>query len=70
MTTPWMGWSSIDSLVDACELLKVLLDNTTPRTKNKIRTLLIIIKIIQGRSQNDLISITDISYQNSISQDV
>ena len=66
MTTPWIGWSVIDSLVEACELLKVLLDNTTPRTKDKIRRLLIIIKTIEVRSQNHLISITDIFIKRCI----
>lgn len=55
-----MGWAVIDSPVDACELLKLLLDNITPSTKDKIRTLPITIKRIEVRSQNDLISITDI----------
>ncbi|HJU78524.1 MAG TPA: hypothetical protein VJ599_03035 [Nitrososphaeraceae archaeon] len=58
MTTPWMVWSVIDSLVDACELMKVMLDNTTPKIKDEIRTLLIITKTMQVRAQNDLISIT------------
>jgi hypothetical protein len=62
MTTPLMGWFKIGSLVDAYEL-KVVLVNTTARKKDKISTLLTKIKTIEIRSQNDLISITDILFK-------
>ena len=63
MTTPLMGWLTIGSLVDAYELKKVVLVNTTARKKDKISTLLTKIKTIEIRSQNDLISITDILFK-------
>jgi len=50
----------LDSLVDACELDKVMLVNTNARKKDKISMLLNNIKTIGIRSQNDLISITNI----------
>lgn len=60
MTTPLIGWLMLDSLADACELDKVMLVNTNARKKDKISMLLNNIKTIAIRSQNDLISITNI----------
>ena len=60
MTTPLIGWLMLDSLADACELDKVMLENTNARKKDKISMLLNNIKTIGIRSQNDLISITNI----------
>ena len=50
----------LDSLADACELDKVMLVNTNARKKDKISMLFNNIKTIGIRSQNDLISITNI----------
>ena len=50
----------LDSLADACELDNVMLVNTNARKKDKISMLLNNIKTIAIRSQNDLISITNI----------
>ena len=44
-------------------LKKVVLVNTTARKKDKISTLITKIKTIEIRSQNDLISITDILFE-------
>jgi hypothetical protein len=60
MTTPLIGWSIVGSSTDACELKKVMLVNTKAIKKDKINTLLNKIKTIEIRSQNDLISITNI----------
>jgi len=57
-----MGWLIIGSLIEACELKKVVLANTKARKKDKISTLLINTKTIVIISQNDLISITDILF--------
>lgn len=63
-----MGSLTIGSLVDAYVLKKVVLVNTTTRKKDKISTLLTKIKTIEIRSQNDLISITDIFCSSSLSE--
>lgn len=60
MTTPLIGWLIVGSSTDACEVEKVMLVNTIAKKKDKINTLLNKIKTIEIRSQNDLISITDI----------
>lgn len=60
MTTPLIGWLIVGSSTDACEVEKVMLVNTIAKKKDKINTLLNKIKTIEIRSQNDLISITNI----------
>ena len=51
MTTPLMGWLTIGSLVDAYELKKVVLVNTTARKKDKISKLFTKIKSIEKISK-------------------
>ena len=46
---------------------KVVLVNTTTTKKDKISTLFTKIKTIEIRSENDLISITDISFELYVS---
>ena len=60
ITTPLIGSLIVGSSTDACEVEKVMLVNTKARKKDVIRMLLNKIKTIEIRSQNDLISITNI----------